>query len=310
MYNAPTRLGAPHQKETTTMPASTLAKLGHPDTAKLLIINGDDIGASHAANIATIDAMEHGIMTATSLMVPCPWAFDACHYLHTHPQADAGVHLTLNAEWPTFKWGPVLGAKAVPSLVDGTGFFYQRPSAGTVQHGRREEVLAELDAQIQRAISWGVVPTKLDNHMGPMHASEMLTGVYIELARKYNLPIRIMAGPKARGRVGGMLRYAPEPEELEGILYIDDMRGIGLSDVPLLKGQLLQSLRSLNPGVTELVLHAAAGTPEARDMMDDWEARAEAYRLVTHDSEIKDEIAKQSITLIGWRHLREAQRAH
>lgn len=296
--------------EPNTSVAGRLAMLGQPVTAKLLIINGDDIGASHAANIATIDALENGIMTTTSLMIPCPWAFDACTYLRAHPKVDVGVHFTLNAEWPTFKWGPVLGAAACPSLVDEHGFFFQRPDSGTIQNGKRDEIFAELDAQVQTAIAWGVEPTKLDNHMGVLNANATLFSIYVELARKYRLPIRTVVGRPRNRQMSEIMPFVAQPEDVAGVFYLDDIRGIGLSNVPALKGQVLETLRTLKPGVNELVLHAAAGTPEARDMMADWEARAEAYRLVTHDAEIKDEIAKQGITLFGWRELRDAQRAH
>ena len=43
--------------------------------------------------------------------------------------------------------------------------------------------------------------------------------------------------------------------------------------------------------------------------MRDWEARAEAYRLVRAEDEVRQLIDDLGIVRIGWRHLREAQRA-
>ena len=41
----------------------TLAqRLGYKATDKLLIINGDDTGMCHAANVAVIDSLERGLM--------------------------------------------------------------------------------------------------------------------------------------------------------------------------------------------------------------------------------------------------------
>lgn len=57
--------------------ATTAERLGYPSDAKVMIVNGDDIGMCHAANVGTVDALRHGILTATSLMVPCPWALEA-----------------------------------------------------------------------------------------------------------------------------------------------------------------------------------------------------------------------------------------
>ena len=87
-----------------------LALLAQPPEARLLILNGDDLGMCHAANAATFDAMERGLLTAASLMLPCPWAYAACAYARSHPQLDIGVHLTLTSEWQTYRWGPLLSA--------------------------------------------------------------------------------------------------------------------------------------------------------------------------------------------------------
>ena len=52
---------------------SLAEKLGYKATDKLLIVNGDDVGMSHSANMATINSMEKGVMTSGTIMVPCPW---------------------------------------------------------------------------------------------------------------------------------------------------------------------------------------------------------------------------------------------
>lgn len=284
----------------------TLARLGYPADAKLLILNGDDLGVCHAANAATFDALRRGVLTAASLMLPCPWAFAACQEARAQPDLDIGVHLTLTSEWPTYRWGPVLGAARCPSLVDEHGFFPPRPEAGLYERGAPEEIEAEATAQIERALAWGLDPTNLDGHMGTFYSHPRYLAVYLALARQYHLPLR-MAPRRQYEQRGAADMYDQLP--LTGLLHNDDMRGIALQDPPALKAQLLETLRTLEPGVTELVLHAALPTAEAQAIMRDWPARAEAYRLMADDADVRRTLDAQGIVRIGWRALRDAQRA-
>lgn len=284
--------------------AEKLAMLSQPPDARLLILNGDDLGMCHAANAATFDAMERGLLTAASLMLPCPWAYDACAYVRAHPQLGIGVHLTLTSEWQTYRWGPLLGAARCPSLVNEQGFFHRQPSEGLFERGAPEEIKAEAEAQIRRALDWGLDPTNLDGHMGTFYAHPHYLPVYVDLARAYRLPLR-MAPRRLEAA-----RQAVEQQRvtLDGLLTLDDIRSISLQNPPALKAQLLETLRTLQPGVTELVLHAALPTAEAKAIMRDWEARAEAYRLMTDDADVRRTMEELGIVRVGWRILRDAQR--
>lgn len=283
--------------------AEKLALLGYLADARLLIVNGDDLGMCHAANAATFESMQRGIMTAASLMMPCPWAYAACAYLREHPDLDVGVHLTLTSEWDLYRWGPLLGAARCPSLVDERGHLY--PTEEQVwARAAMDEVAAEAEAQIERALSWGITPTNLDGHMSTFYEEPRFLAVYATLARHYRLPLR-MAPRRAYAERGAAHVYDDLP--LDGLLTNDDLRFVELSDPPALEAQLLQTLRTLQPGVTELCLHASLSTPEAHASMRDCPARVEALRLMTSDV-IRQEIERQGIVRIGWRALRDAQR--
>ncbi|MGH6957306.1 MAG: ChbG/HpnK family deacetylase, partial [Caulobacteraceae bacterium] len=75
----------------TLAKASLAERLGYGPDARLAILNCDDIGSSHAANLASLEALETGVATSATLMVPCPWAREAAHMFAA---ADVGVHLT------------------------------------------------------------------------------------------------------------------------------------------------------------------------------------------------------------------------
>ncbi|HXE82735.1 MAG TPA: ChbG/HpnK family deacetylase, partial [Gemmatimonadales bacterium] len=96
-------------------------RLGYPADAKLLIINADDLAMSHSENDASFAALDQKLVTSATVMVPAPWFGEVAAYAKTHPDADLGLHLTLTAEWQTFRWGPVTPRNLVPSLVGPDG---------------------------------------------------------------------------------------------------------------------------------------------------------------------------------------------
>ena len=193
---------------------TTLAeRLGYAPDAKLLIINCDDLGSSRSANVAVYSALRHGLATSATLMVPCPWARDAAAQYRGE---DVGVHLTLNAEWETYRWGPITHS---PSLLDGDGGF-PRTLDDIWDHADLDEVRKECRAQIERAIFWGFDVSHLDSHMGTMQLRPEFFDVYLELAVDFQLPLR-MAGGSAEAQVGfPFRRLAAE----EGVVFTDSLR--------------------------------------------------------------------------------------
>ena len=165
-------------------------RLGYPADSKLLIINADDLAMSHSENDASLTAFDNKIITSATVMVPCPWFGEVAVYAKAHPDADLGLHLTLTAEWQTFRWGPVTPRTLVPSLVGPDGFFYSTTEE-FARHAKVDEVETEVRAQIERARSMGLEPTHLDAHMHSLYATPALFAVLRKVARDYRLPIRM-----------------------------------------------------------------------------------------------------------------------
>src|SRR6185369_14801752 len=89
-----------------------------------ILIRCDDIGMCHSVNMAAERVLKTGIPVSMSVMVPCPWFTEAVDLLKKYPNVSVGIHLVLNSEWKNYRWGPVAGARAVPSLVDSLGNFF------------------------------------------------------------------------------------------------------------------------------------------------------------------------------------------
>jgi chitin disaccharide deacetylase len=274
---------------------TTLAeRLGHPPDAKLLIVNCDDLGSSRSANVAIYEALRDGIATSATLMVPAPWARDAAAMYRGE---DVGVHLTLNAEFDTYRWGPITHS---PSLLDGDGGF-PRTVQDVWDHADIDEVRKECRAQIERAIYWGFDVTHLDSHMGAMQLRSDFFDVYLELAIEFRVPLR-MAGASAERLIGFPYRRLAEEE---GVVFTDAFLYTTVGS----RRAIERALFDLRPGVTEVYVHPALDTDELRASHDDWPNRVEDYAFVTHDPSFRDLVERAGATLISYRALRDLQRS-
>jgi chitin disaccharide deacetylase len=277
-------------------PVATLAeRLGYGPDDRLLIVNCDDLGSSHAANVGVYEALREGTATSATLMVPCPWAREAAA---RHRGEDVGVHLTLNSEWDRYRWGPITYA---PSLVDGDGGF-PRTVEEVWEHADLDEVRRELRTQVERAILWGFDVTHLDSHMGTLQLRPEFFDVYLELAVEFDLPLRL-AGASAERVTGFPFRRLAEEE---GVVFPDHflhVAGMGTRRV------LERALGDLRPGVTEVYAHPAIDTPELRALAPDWPARVDDHDLLARDHDLPALAERLGVRFIGWRALRRLQRA-
>ena len=270
-------------------------RLGYRDDDRVVIVNCDDLGMAQAANEGVYQALRTGWATAASLMVPCPWARDAAS---EYRGEDVGVHLTLNAEYDSYRWSAITHA---PSLHDGDGGF-PRTLADLWDHADLDEVRRECRAQIERAVLWGFDVTHLDSHMGALQLRPEFFDVYLDLAVDFGLPLR-MAGASAHRVVGFPFRdLAAE----EGVLFPDHfvyVGGVGS------RKAIERAVHDLRPGVTEVYVHPAVDTPELRAIGTDWAARIDDLALVCSPHEVKAMLDRAGAHLIGWRPLQSAQRA-
>ena len=275
---------------------TTLAeRLGYGPDDRLLIINCDDLGSCHSANEAIYRSLRDGVASSATLMVPAPWAR---HAASEYRGEDVGVHLTLNAEHERYRWGPITHA---PSLLDGDGGF-PRTVGDVWDHADLDEVRRELRAQIERAILWGFDVSHLDSHMGTLQLRPEFFDVYLDLAVDFGLPIRLSGASSERTVGFPFRRLAAE----EGVLFPDSfvlVRGVGS------RRTIERVIGELRPGVTEVYVHPAVDTPELRALADDWAARVDDHDLVANDRSLRSMLDRAGVHRIGYRPLRDLQRA-
>ena len=183
-------------------PNPVLRRLGLADDDRVAVIHTDDIGMCLASVAAFADLWDFGLISSGAVMVPCPWFLKAAQYSREHPQADLGVHITLTSEWNTYRWGPLSTRDPRSGMIDEEGYFYHWTQPAR-DHGQPDCVLAEIEAQVQRAKALGMQPTHMDTHMGVVASPKFLHG-YLQVALKHRLPPMIFRMDEAHWMAAGL----------------------------------------------------------------------------------------------------------
>lgn len=270
-------------------------QMGYAPDAKLVIISCDDLGSCHGATVGVYKALREGVATCASIMMPAPWArFAADEY----EGEDIGVHLTLNAEHPSYRWGPLTHA---PTLLSGEGGF-PRSVDDLWEHADHAEVLRECRAQIERAIAWGIDVTHLAPHLSSITLRPEFFDVYLELAYEFSLPIRLPS-TISEDAAGFPFRTLAADE---GVFFPDNFDHDWRAGS---RERVLNAIASLQPGVTEIHVQPSIDTPEVRALGDVAAGWIDDLDLMVNDNEIRTALEKSGAVLIGYREIRDAMRA-
>jgi predicted glycoside hydrolase/deacetylase ChbG (UPF0249 family) len=274
-------------------------RLGHPATARLLVIHADDLGMSRSVNRATFEALQQRWVTSASILVPCPWFPDVAKFAKANPEADLGIHLALNSEWTTFRWGPVSGRDAVPTLLDADGYFPLVEEMVTA-HATPAEAERELRAQIERARAAGIRLSHFDSHMGTLFRSAPLFEVYRRLGADYGMPL-LLERLGERGGEASPTFAAAAPADALVDRVVSIAPGVSAADWPAAYEKLLQPLPA---GVYELIVHLAYDDEEMRGATADHPDWGAAWRQndldLVKSPAFQAFLKKEGFVLVSW----------
>lgn len=272
---------------------------------KRLIVHADDAGMCHSANVATWEAMEKGLVSSASVMLPCPWVQEFCKWARENPSYDLGVHLTLTSEWQHFRWRPVASIDTVKGLIDKEGYMW-RDVRSSATNATPAEIETELRAQIERARLYGLQFTHLDTHMGTLFARPDYFEVYTKLAKEYRVPCML---PRPTAVAEAELKGYPitmdmlRAKESAGYKMLDRLvTGVPGRTYAERRVSYRNLLESLTPGVTKLIIHLAKDDAEIRAISNSWEYRWADYQFWT-SSEAKELLDQHNIELYTYRKL-------
>jgi len=289
---------------------------------KYLIINADDFGMCHSANLAVFDLFQKGAITSSTIMTPCAWAKEAGVWAAAHPEYAIGVHLTFTSEWENYRWSPI-GHANTESLRDEEDFMY---------HGSREfeqksvlsEVEKEIRAQIARFRSFGVIPSHIDNHMGTLYGVQTgrfeLLKLIFDIASEYQLPFRFpgtymeemfdidtldiqIDRETLRGLFGQLVGYAKERKVLTpDYLIPGEWDGPQNDSYEAFREYMYELIRHFPDGITETYIHPALESEELKGITGNWHRRVWEHRLFSDPATLQH-IKDCGIELISYRDL-------
>lgn len=250
-----------------------------------LLVRADDLGSSHAANLACDKALREGIARSVEIMAPCSWFPEAVSLLKNLPTGcDVGVHLTLTSEWPNVKWRPLTPC---PSLTDDQGFFLPRIWPRNDEDiclrnmpWEIEEVEAEFRAQIELCQARILQLNHLSYHMGCNDADPKIGALCQYLCNEYDLALDpFTSGFQSVSR-------APRSDNLNT------------------ESEIHHCLDSLTPGKWILIDHPSLDTPEMQGIGNDEGPRVarerQSFTDACRSSKIKELIRRRGIELVSY----------
>ena len=282
--------------------------------AKYLIVNADDFGMCEAANDAVIDLFEKGRLFSSTIMFPCPAHERAARFAAAHPEYAIGVHLTLTSEWQTYRWKPLTDGA---SLRDPEGFMW-RSTEDVEKHADLKEVRAELEAQLQKALSYGMRPSHLDNHMGTLYGNRtgrfgLLTTalrfcgekgysyrLYTKTAKSMTPRGTPWPAYKLSGFITSFLAKKYHVSLPDYLLFPDWTRELSEGGYENYRKEILRQWTSIPEGVTETFLHPARECEELKSITPNWFQRVWEYRLMD-DPATHEYLKEHGITMISYR---------
>ncbi|MFO7973910.1 MAG: polysaccharide deacetylase family protein [Candidatus Hydrogenedentota bacterium] len=282
-------------------------RLGWGPEDRILIFHNDDAGMSHESNLGTIEGFEKGLLTSASTMMPCSWAPEWAAYLKEHPEIDNGIHLTMTSEWKHYRWGPVAGRNAVPGLVDSEGYLpHEVPDV--VATATADEIETEIRAQIALAEKLGMPITHLDSHMGTLFYVPEYFERYVKIGIEKQIPILIISGYEVEDQrqqaLAERLQKASKNVWEAGLPVLDHLMTstADTSDPDVMIEALIDNLRNLKPGITQIILHATRPGENFSAISSSGGKREAELEMVLSDK-VREVIEEEGIILTTYKEL-------
>jgi chitin disaccharide deacetylase len=234
-----------------------------------LIVTADDFGAALEVNEAVEIAHRRGILTSASLMVSAPASDDAVRRARIMPSLRVGLHVVL------VEGKPMLSTGEVSLLVDKSGAFRSNmASLGWLiasSTRARRQLAAEMTAQFEAFHATGLALDHCNAHKH-FHVHPVVAGLLLTIGARFGLkatrvpfesrfllskiePISRRSIPSLIAPFALLLRRRVRAAGLHTTDRVFGLEWTGR----MTKHRLLELIRALPSGVSEIYLHPATG---------------------------------------------------
>ncbi|MBE0686263.1 MAG: polysaccharide deacetylase family protein [Anaerolineaceae bacterium] len=291
-------------------PNPLLKKLGFSKNDRIIIIHADDLGMCQSTITACKELFEMSGISSAAVMVPCPWFLSAAGLRREVDNIDLGVHVTLTSEWKEYRWKPISSIDIKSGLFDSQGYFHAT-SKEVQNNGNPAFVREEINAQINKAMSEGILPTHIDTHMGAVaHPKFMFDYINAGLSRK--IPPMLFRLTRNEWMDIGLDESSATIVETfllnlegQGVPLLDHLRTIPLDEPDNRFEQAVEIFDALPPGITHFIIHPATETPELKAITSDWKSRVGDFQLF-RNKKIHTYLRNNGIHVVGYQEVKSA----
>ncbi len=273
---------------------------------RLLVVTGDDFGASPEVNQAIARAHGEGVLTTASVLVSGEAFDEAAQRARDLPNLSTGLHLALCDA------APASPPDAIPDLVGPDGRFPPRPGPTGVSHfvhwsRRKDQLEREVRAQVERYLAAGLSLDHVDSHHH-LHMHPRIFDLVQRFLEDYKVPwVRLVDEDRGARRggepwlgeiVAGAFRLLSARarralaagDSVRGPDRVYGLRATGRMD----RDEWLRLLPRMGGEVAEVYAHpSTASAPGRREL-----------------EALCDDAVRQAIRRAGWRTLGTRELAH
>lgn len=302
-----------------------------------LIVNADDLGLTAGVNRAIIETHTGGVVSAATLMANGAAFDDAVTAARSAPNLSVGCHVVLVDGTPVSPPDAVDTLLAIRSAEPDK--FYSSLSAfaarATLGGFDRDQLVAEVTAQIRKIQSTGLQVTHLDTHKHAHVFPEIFAALLraaricgVRAIRNPFVPVKAMHARQYKGRPDLWKRYGQvrmlhtfsrqfrqhtkragllTPDGVVGVIETGSLESSGKSSGEGLgySALLRQTLASLPPGTWELVCHPGYNDADLRAASTRLLDSREEERRLLSSAELRKFLEEQKIRVISYREFAE-----